>query len=67
MMGEDMPETCWTTHKRQVINLWNCYILLVELFVSYDDARAREIQIDWFHISCTKVSTWMMNKIIDYF
>jgi len=32
MMGGETPETCWATHKRQVINLWNCCILLVELF-----------------------------------
>jgi hypothetical protein len=32
MMGGKAPETCWTTHKRQVINLWNCCILLVDLF-----------------------------------
>ena len=31
-MGEETPETCWATHKRQVINLWNCCILLVNLF-----------------------------------
>jgi len=39
MMGGEAPETCWATHKRQVINLWNCCILLVDLFESYDDAR----------------------------
>ena len=27
-------ETCWATHKHQVINLWNCCILLVSLFES---------------------------------
>jgi hypothetical protein len=32
------PKTCWATHERQVINLWNCCTLLVELFESYDDA-----------------------------
>ena len=32
MMGEEAPETCWATHKRQVINMWNCCILLVNLF-----------------------------------
>jgi len=37
MMGEETSETCWATHKRQVINLWNCCILLVNLFESYDD------------------------------
>jgi hypothetical protein len=31
MMGGETPETYWATHKRQVINLWNCCIL-VELF-----------------------------------
>ena len=39
MTGGETPETCWATYKRQVINLWNCCILLVELFESYDDAR----------------------------
>jgi hypothetical protein len=39
MMGKEAPETCWATHKHQVINLWNCCILLVDLFESYDDAR----------------------------
>ena len=24
MMGVEAPETCWATHKCQVINLWNC-------------------------------------------
>jgi len=44
MMGEEAPETCWATHKRQVINLWNCCILLVNLFESYDDARTYKHQ-----------------------
>ena len=44
-MGGKTPETCWATHKRQVINLWNRCILLVELFDSYDDARTGELQI----------------------
>ena len=42
MMGRETPETCWATRKRQVTNLWNCCILLVELFASYDDARTYE-------------------------
>jgi len=29
IMGGETPETCWATHKRQVINLWYCSILLV--------------------------------------
>jgi hypothetical protein len=45
MMGGETPETCWATHRRQVINLWNCCILLVELFESYDDARTCERQM----------------------
>jgi hypothetical protein len=32
MMGGEAPETCWATYKRQVVNLWNCCILLVDLF-----------------------------------
>ena len=33
MMGVETPETCWAT-KCQVINLWNCWIWLVDLFES---------------------------------
>jgi len=44
MMGGETPETCWATHKRQVINLWNCCILVVELFDAYDDVRPCERQ-----------------------
>jgi len=32
MMGVEAAETCWATHKRQVINLWNSCIWLVNLF-----------------------------------
>jgi hypothetical protein len=32
MMGGETPETCWATHKHEVINSWNCCILLVDLF-----------------------------------
>ena len=31
MMGVEAPETCWATNERQVINLWNCCIWLVNL------------------------------------
>ena len=44
-MGEEVPETCWAAHKRQVIYLRNCYILLFNLFESFDDARSYERQI----------------------
>jgi hypothetical protein len=30
MMGMSMPETCWAVFKRQVINLRNCWIWLVD-------------------------------------
>ena len=43
-MGGEAPETCWATRKRQVINLWNYCILLVDLFESYDDAGTYERQ-----------------------
>jgi hypothetical protein len=39
MMGVRTPETCSAVHKRQVINLRNCCIWLVDLFEMYDDAR----------------------------
>jgi len=44
MMGVEAPETCWATHKRQVIKLWNCCIWLVNLFKLYDDARTCQRQ-----------------------
>jgi hypothetical protein len=44
-MGGETPETYWPTNKRQVINLWNCCILLVDLFESYDEAQTCELQI----------------------
>ena len=31
----EAPETCWATHKRHVINVWNCCIWLVDLFESW--------------------------------
>jgi hypothetical protein len=43
-MGGEAPETYSATHKRQVINLWNYCILLVDLFESYDDPRTCERQ-----------------------
>jgi hypothetical protein len=45
MIGKEAPETCWATHKRQIINFWNCYTLLVNSFESYDDARTCNIKI----------------------
>jgi hypothetical protein len=39
MMGVRTPETCWAVHNRQIINLGNCLIWLVDLFELYDDAR----------------------------
>jgi len=53
VMGGETPETCWATHKRQVINLWNCCILLVELFQSYDESRTYERRTSYliyFHL-----------------
>jgi hypothetical protein len=63
MMGREMPETCWVTHKRQVINLWNCCILLVELFESYDDARTCEREVyTKFYLTCSHPKVlWMAN------
>jgi len=45
MMGEEAAETCWATHKRQVMKLWNRGILLVNLFELYDDARTYKHKI----------------------
>jgi hypothetical protein len=35
MMGVEASETCWATHKCQVMNLRNCCIWLVNLFETY--------------------------------
>jgi len=32
IMGMRMAETCWAVFKRQVLNLWNCCIWLVDSF-----------------------------------
>jgi hypothetical protein len=44
MMGVEAPETGWATHKRQVRNLWNGCIKLVNLFEVYDVARTCKLQ-----------------------
>ena len=49
----ETPQTCWATHKHQVINLWNCCIFLVDLFELYDDARTCERQ------SCVTFVVWV--------
>jgi hypothetical protein len=51
MMGGETPETCWATHKRQVINLWNCCISLVELF-ELNETKS------WYWNFCR----WFINK-----
>jgi hypothetical protein len=46
-MGVRASETCWAVHtsKRQVINLWNCCICLVDLFETYEDARTCKLNL----------------------
>jgi hypothetical protein len=67
IVSGETPETCWATHKRQVINLWNCCILFVQLFESYDDARTCEPQMyktlstAWF---CTTETQYMKTKTV---
>jgi hypothetical protein len=43
MMGVRTPETCWAVHKRQVINLRNFCIWLVDLFEMCGDARTGKL------------------------
>jgi len=57
MTGGETPETRWATHKRQVINLWNCCILLVELFELHNDALTCERQ------GCNYISLHALNSI----
>jgi hypothetical protein len=35
MLGVRTPETCWAVHKRQVMNLVNCSIWLIDLLKLY--------------------------------
>jgi hypothetical protein len=56
--GVVSAETWWATHKRQVINLWNSCILLVDLFETYGDARTCERQIQLY------VFIWLENLYI---
>jgi hypothetical protein len=51
MMGGEAPETWWATHKRQVINLWNCCIWLVDLFESYKSYKYNIYIIFLLHVS----------------
>jgi len=52
MMGGEAPETCCATHKRQVINLWNCCILLVDLFESFEPNKCIYSKfVRWIHPS----------------
>jgi len=50
MIKGEAPEPCWAAHKRQVINLRNCCIWLVNLLESYDDARTCERQMYLQHL-----------------
>ena len=38
VLGVRTPDTCWAVRKRQVINLRNSWVYLVDLFELYDDA-----------------------------
>ena len=51
MVGVLTPKTCWALHKRQVINLRNFCIWLVDLFETYDDARSCKLLM-WMLIFC---------------
>jgi len=57
------PETCWTTHKRQVINLWNCCIWLVNLFELCDDAWTCQHQIYRMYWDCESVLLLLLLKL----
>ena len=63
MMDGEAPETCWAIHKRQVMNLWNCCILLVDLFQSYDDARTCERQTTTAGYSEGKISRFVFQAM----
>ena len=65
-MGRETPKTCWAIHKRQVINLWNCCILLVEIFELYDDAGTCERQTkNLSYEMASRIATWKHNFIIN--
>jgi hypothetical protein len=60
MMGGEAPKTRWAIYKRQVINLWNCFILLVDLFQSHDDARTCKRKIYECEIPSPMSSHWLI-------
>ena len=61
-MDGKAPETCWATHERQVINLWNSCIFLVDLFESYDDAWTNERQIyKWILVLCSFLKVYQVS------
>jgi len=76
MMGVEAPETCWATNKRQIINLWNRCIWLVNLSELYDDARTcprqtlGDLHLNWsfvFQISRITVITYRSITIGHYY
>ena len=64
-MGGEAPETCRATHKRQVINLGNSWILLVNLFESYDDARTYEHQTYLKEFTCSIILSIIVLLLIE--
>ena len=73
MMVVRTPETCWAVYKRQVINLRNCCIWLVDLFEMYDDTRTCKLSL-YRHISFSssrtqltiQYNTMQYNAMSDY-
>jgi hypothetical protein len=65
MMGVRTPETWWAVHKRQVMNLRNCCIWLVDLLELYSCCWAFKASISWVFscVMCSvichyKLETW---------
>jgi hypothetical protein len=66
MMGVEAPETRWDTHKRQVINLWQFCIWVVNLFESFDDARTCKHQISVCSQNHTKHINTMCRPNVEF-
>jgi hypothetical protein len=57
MIGVEAPETCWATHKRQVMKWWNCCIVLVDLLeLKFRLDMCRNLLFRWQTISFWKRS-----------
>jgi hypothetical protein len=57
MMGGKTPETCWAVHKRQVINLSNVCIYLLDLYERFHGVSCTGVRHPQHTQTCSNSST----------